>query len=447
MNDTRSIRNLSELIVPERGISYGVVQPGEICSDGVPIIRVTDVRDGRIACVNPLRVRSEIESKHARSRLRGGELLLTLVGTVGETAIVPPALIGWNTARSVGVLPICEDPGAKWVYYVLRSRDSQTRIQEWCNTTVQATLNLRDVARLPIIVLPKREREAIEAVLTVLDEKINLNRIMGETSDAMALAFFKSWFVDFDPVRAKAEGRPPVGMNDATAALFSGRFATTEFGPVPEGWAIRPLSSVCSLDKGVSYKGDLLHDSGVPMINLGCFKGDGAFDVDRVKGYRGEVRDTHWVLPGDLLLANTDMTQNRVVLGSPALVPHYKNRRFIFSHHVFAVRFLCEMSPGLPLYCFYVLRQPEFRTRAAGFATGTTVLALPRDAVLGQSIVLPPPEILECFKELVSPMLALKEKNDAESQSLARIRDQILPRLLSGELRVRDTVRCIEAVL
>lgn len=169
------------LIEPERGISYGVVQPGAAVADGVPIVRVGDVREGRIKVCAPLRVAKEVEAGYSRTRLRGGELLITVVGTVGETAIVPDSLAGWNVARAIAVLPIKPEVGARWVKRALLSPASSAQIKSRLNTTVQATLNLGDLAKLPILLPPTLERERIEAVLGALDDKIDLNHRMNET--------------------------------------------------------------------------------------------------------------------------------------------------------------------------------------------------------------------------------------------------------------------------
>src|SRR5574337_334070 len=177
---------LDSLIEPTRGISYGIVQPGTPVVDGVPIVRVSDVRDGRIAVSDPLRVAPAIEAAYSRTRLRGGELLLTLVGTVGEAAVVPESLAGWNTARAVAVIPVRKEIGSYWVQMALRAPLVREIIDSRLNTTVQATLNLRDVARLPIVLPPIREREAIAHILGTLDDKIELNRRMNETLEQMA---------------------------------------------------------------------------------------------------------------------------------------------------------------------------------------------------------------------------------------------------------------------
>ena len=210
---------LEDLIEEGRSISYGIVQPGSDEPRGVPIVRVTDVRDGRIATSSPLKVSAEVEAKYSRTRLRGGELLLTLVGTVGETAVVPASMRGWNVARAVAVVPVRKDVGAYWVHLALQSQPVREIIDSRLNTTVQATLNLADVSKLPIPLPPPGERTAIAHILGTLDHKIELNRRMSETLESSARAIFQSWFVDFDPVRAKSEGRD-TGLPKRLADLF-----------------------------------------------------------------------------------------------------------------------------------------------------------------------------------------------------------------------------------
>ena len=232
-------------LVEERGVSYGIVQPGSDTTDGVPIVRVNNIRNGRIDTTDMLKVGADIEGKFQRSRLRGGEVLLTLVGTLGEVAIVPDNLRGWNVARAVGVIPVLKDPGSLWVSICLRFTFIQHCIRTWATTTVQATFNLRDLAKLPIPIPPPNTREGIMAVIGALDDKIELNRRMNATLEAMARALFQSWFVDFEPVRAKLDGRKPLGMDEATAALFPDGFEESLLGHIPKGW------EVCSLAKKI----------------------------------------------------------------------------------------------------------------------------------------------------------------------------------------------------
>src|SRR5882672_3761222 len=241
---------LGSLVDEERGISYGIVQPGTEDHNGVPVLRVNNLKDGRILKVDVLKVSPEIEARYKRSRLRGGEVLLSLVGSLGECAVVPSALSGWNVARAVGVIPPKPGVDPKWIVFCLRSLTVQHFISNWATTTVQATFNLRDLARLPIPLPPKGEREMVTHILGSLDDKIELNRRMNETLEAMARAIFKSWFVDFDPVRAKAAGRQPFGMNADTAALFPSSFEDSLIGKIPKGWEIGPILKSARLLSG-----------------------------------------------------------------------------------------------------------------------------------------------------------------------------------------------------
>ena len=202
-------RRLGDLVT-EPGICYGIVQPGKDTDNGVPIVRVNNIRDGRINTSDVKRVLPEIANSFGRSTLRGGEVVLTLVGTLGEVAIVPEELEGWNVARAVGVIPVNGEVDNLWVSLCLRSGLIQRYIRMWATTTVQATFNLRDVTRLPIPIPPKPEREAIAEILSALDAKIELNRRMNLALEAVARAIFKSWFVDFDPVRASHPAWTPL---------------------------------------------------------------------------------------------------------------------------------------------------------------------------------------------------------------------------------------------
>ena len=245
-------------LVDSRGISYGVVQPGAGDPAGVPIARVNNIKNGRLDPEDVLRISPEIEAKYTRTRLRGGEVLLTLVGSLGECAVVSTDLVGWNVARAVGVIPVRPEYDPRWIALCLRSATLQHFMNIWATTTVQATLNLRDVAKLPVPIPPPGVRESIVEILGSLDDKIDLNRRMNETLEAMARAIFKSWFVDFDPVRAKMEGRKPAGIDAETASLFPTSFEESSHGPIPTGWRITSIVAI-SASKSLMVPARVFH--------------------------------------------------------------------------------------------------------------------------------------------------------------------------------------------
>ena len=151
---------LESCAVP-RSISYGVVQPGSPVVHGVPIIRVNNFRDMRLDLSDVMRIAPEVEAKYARTRLSGGEVLLTLVGSVGQVAEVPKHCAGFNVARAVGVVKPANGIDAKWIAISLRSPLSQQLLGSRANTTVQTTINLKDVRALPIPIPPQAERAQI----------------------------------------------------------------------------------------------------------------------------------------------------------------------------------------------------------------------------------------------------------------------------------------------
>jgi type I restriction enzyme S subunit len=307
-------------------------------------------------------------------------------------------------------------------------------------------LSVKNLASYLVTIFSLPEQKSIAHILGTLDDKIELNRKTNETLEAMAKALFKSWFVDFDPVRAKAEGRP-TGLPADISGLFPDSFEDSELGEIPSGWEMETLGEILDVDKGVSYKGDFLSDTeGLPMVNLGCFAGGGAFRAEKMKFYAGEYRERHLASAGDLLVANTDMTQNRIILGAPIIVPPWRGRdKFLFSHHTFAIRFRRSKST-FARFIYFTLLKPSFRQVAAGHATGTTVLALPKDGITDYLTVIPPAGLLNVFAAKVEALYQKCQALTEQSELLAKIRDALLPKLISGEIRIPDAERMFEEV-
>jgi type I restriction enzyme S subunit len=176
--------------------------------------------------------------------------------------------------------------------------------------------------RIPLLTPPLADQRAIAHILGTLDDKIELNRRMGETLSTMARALFKSWFIDFEPVRAKAEGRDP-GLPKPLADLFPWSLVDSELGKIPEGWVVETLADHYQAVKGVSYKGSGLGETGMPLHNLNSVYEGGGYKYEGIKYYSGEYAERHMVLPGDLIVANTEQGHDRLLIGYAALVPAF----------------------------------------------------------------------------------------------------------------------------
>lgn len=330
-----------------------------------------------------------------------------------------------------------------FVYYLFRAPQQQQYLQQNAIQTGVPHTNLSILRRTPLHIPRLPLQRAIVQVLGALDDKIELNYRVNDMLEAMARAFFKDWFVDFGPTRAKIEGRPAYLAPDIWA-LFPSKLDHQE---KPEGWRFAALGEFFKLERGLSYKGEFLTHEGIPMVNLGCFIGDGRFDAKKVKPYSGEFRERHRVKPGDMVLANTDMTQKRVVLGSPHVISVDDGDDLIFSHHVYAARPLNPEARQWTRFFYHHLLQPDFRERAEGFATGTTVLFLPSDAAEKCSFVLPSAKANDAFLAMIDPITAVCRSNARENETLVTIRDGLLPKLMSGEIRIKEAVKVIEAAL
>ena len=425
-----------EQLAQKNSVTYGVVQPGSHVGHGIPIVRVNNFKDGHIELSELMRIEPEIEIKYGRTRLQGGEVLLTLVGSVGQVAVVPEALKGFNVARAVAVIhPKEVDPN--WLAICLRSPLSQHLLSSRANTTVQTTINLKELRALPVPLAPQYEREKIIELIGSLDDRITLLRKTNATMEAIAQALFKSWFIDFDPVRAKAEGLEPEGMDAATAALFSDSFEESELGLVPKGWTTRSVYDMASYINGAAYKAfePNTERRGLPIIKIAELK---AGVTSQTAFSEVVMPDKYLIRTGDILFSwsgNPDTSIDTFVWGhAPALL----------NQHIFRV------LPHIPSERSFVLQalrnlKPVFSELARN--KQTTGLGHVTVADLKRLHVVNPPEpVIEQFNDFAETIHQMILGNEQQAQSLTQLRDTLLPRLISGQLRLSEAKVQVEAV-
>lgn len=431
--DRQGVR-LEELVDPDSPITYGVVQPGPTDPEGVQFVRGGDVVDGRILEEQLRTISKEVSEQYSRTLLRGGELLVSLVGNPGAVALVPHSLAGANIARQVGLVRLRREVDPRFVMYYLGSREGKAALGAQTMGSVQQVINLRDLRNVQIPLPGEREQRAIVAVLGGLDDKIELNRRTNQTLEAMARALFKSWFVDFDPVRAKSEGRAPAGMDPDTAALFPYRI----IGDMPEGWQRRAFGDVCTKVAtgpfGSSIKAENFVPAGVPVIR-GQNLSDGFRDDDFVylREEKADELQNANVGPGDIVFTH------RGTLGQVGLIhekPKYE--RYVVSQSQMYARVRRDALSRLVAY--YHFRAGAGMAELMGFTatTGVPAIAQPTTSLKRIGIVVPPLPVSEAFDRIVGPLIEKATATMRECETLAALRDALLPKLLSGELRVRE---------
>ncbi len=358
------------------------------------------------------------------------DIVFTAQGTVGQVGIVPK---GSNYSRYVlsqNLMKItCDKDKAVplFVFYYFRSAQGQHEILSRVNPTgvpcISQPLTSLKSFRIPLPTL--EDQQSIARILGTLDDKIELNRRMNETLEAMARALFKSWFVDFDPVRAKAEQRQPAGMDAETAALFPSSFEASPLGQIPKGWRANTLAEIVEINSWTLNKRDELER--VEYIEISeVMRGDVLNVQEFVRGQepsRARRRLRH----GDTIISTVRPDRGAYFL---CLNP---------SPHLIASTGFAVLTPIKAPWSFVysAATQPEIFPYLGRLADGGAYPAISPEAICKWEIAVPcESQILAKYQELCASLFELSVANRVNSRTLAALRDALLPKLLSGEIRV-----------
>ncbi|MFH1044152.1 MAG: restriction endonuclease subunit S [Pseudomonadota bacterium] len=341
---------------------------------------------------------------------------ITSLGILANEAATNQACCAMLADRAV-----CEP---RFLFYVLRfHRDDFIRL---ASGGAQRNLSGKLIRRFALNVPPLPEQRTIAHILGTLDDKIELNRRMNETLEALARALFKSWFVDFDPVRAKAEGRDH-GLPKSIANIFPNSFEDSELGKIPKGWKPSRVGKHFSLTMGQSPPGSTYNESG---DGLPFFQGRTDF------GFRFPSRRVFCTAPTRLAKVGDTLVSVRAPVG-------YVNiaiEACAVGRGVAAVRH----HSGSRSFTYHAMHNlGEHFGKFEG--EGTVFGSINKADFERLPFVAPPKAVLDCFEHLASPIDDRVESNEVESRTLTALRDSLLPKLISGELRVKDVKRQVEA--
>ena len=423
------LRNISEAIVD----CEHKTAPTETV--GIASIRTTDIKNGRIDLQNANKVSEETYREWTkRMEPRPGDLILSREAPVGEIGIVPKGAKVCLGQRTVLIRPDCEKIVPHYLLYLLLTREMKHEMTCRAEGSIVPHLNMSDIRDLEIPALPPLDEQSyIAHVLGTLDEKIELNRQMNETLEAIAGTIFKSWFVDFDPVRAKMEGRLPIGMDAATATLFPSTFQDSPLGEIPEGWEVVSLPEAIEVNpRRVLKKGTTapyLHMQNLPTQGL---RPDNWIHREFNSGKK--------FINGDTLLARiTPCIEN----GKTGFVDFLAEGEVGWGSTEYIV---FRPKPPLPVeFGYYLARSNDLRTFAIHNMTGTTGRQrVPASCFDYYQFPVPTTPIAQQFSEIVQPFMEKIRVNSEQSRTLSQIRETLLPKLLSGEIRVTDVDKRLE---
>ena len=383
---------------------------------GYFFLSVKDIKENRLNYSQARQItKIDFEDTDRRTNLQPGDILFTNTGTIGRMAIAPDHELTRRTTfqKSVAILkPKREVVEPRYLFYLLKAENR--RLSAYADGTTQKNLLLRDFRSFEVGSLPPlSEQNQITSVLGTLDDKIDLNRKTNETLEGIAKALFKSWFVDFDPVRAKAEGRA-TGLTNEMTDLFPDSFEESELGDIPSGWSIKKIGDVVArLPVGQKFDKKTVSQKGmVPVLDQSS---------DGIIGFHDQA---------------------------PGVLASESDPLFTFANHTCAMRFMMES--------FSVI-QNVFPLKGKDISTDWLYQAMLGKQVITEykghypdlvdrEIVVPSRGLDLVFGDVFRSFARSQLANKKQSLTLERLRDALLPRLISGELSVPDAEKMLDEV-
>ncbi|MCX8009554.1 MAG: restriction endonuclease subunit S, partial [Ignavibacteria bacterium] len=385
----------------------------------IEYIEIDDVENGRILRKNEISL--DKAPTRARRIVRNNDILISSVRPkLKHFTFIKNAKP--NTVASTGFVVITAygiDP--RYLYYYLTSRPFTEYLNQIAETHTSAYPSFTPdvIENAELLVPPTPEDEWIGNILGSLDDKIELNYEMNKTLEAIAQAIFKNWFVDFEPFKDQL--------------VYSEELDKE----IPEGWEVVTIGDVVDLKKGLSYSSsDLTDKSDVGLVNLGCILPGGGFR-NEIKPYSGEFEKDHILQTGDIVVAITDLTRNREVIGMPARIYPVKDFRLLIASLDLVILNPKDEDNLERSFLYYLLLTRDYWGYVNGCADGTTVLHLKPEDILNYKFVLPQEEWQNKFAKIADSIFELKIQKFKENEILSSIRDTLLPKLLSGEIRVK----------
>jgi type I restriction enzyme S subunit len=415
-------------------VAYGYTESASDKKVGPRFLRITDIQNG-VVDWHTVPYCPISDSDHRKYRLHSGDIVVARTGnSTGENylyrgtedAVYASYLIRFRVNQRTA------DPAFVW--YNMRTQRWQNFINSSKTGSAQAGANAKVLGLFPLYLPPLAEQKAIAAVLGALDDKIELNRRMNATLEAMARALFQSWFVDFDPVRAKLDGRQPPALDTATADLFPAAFQDSELGPIPKGWSAARVGEVSSRIAMGPFGSRITRDNfvpnGVPVVRGGNLT-DGFVDDDFVFLTEGKAEELKASVARPLDIVFT----HRGTLGQVGIIPiGARYPRYIVSQSQMLFSVDREKLSPWAAYLFFRSPQGEAALLANTSTTGVPAISRPTTSLKAIQMVVPSRAVSKRFDEVIEPLFLQREQLAHQSRTLATLRDTLLPKLLGGEL-------------
>jgi type I restriction enzyme S subunit len=382
---------------------------------GIPLITAKVVKGGRIESPNEFIAPDDFAAWMTRGLPKVGDIVMTTeapLGEVGQILKLPVAL----AQRIVTLRGKSGVLHNDYLLYALQSEPVQAQLRGRASGTTVVGIKQSELRKVKLSLPCFDAQIEVAGVLRSLDNRIDLLRQTNATLESIAQALFKSWFIDFDPVRAKAEGREPEGMDAATAALFPTEFEESALGLIPKGWRVVSLKDCVQIRDGKPW----LLENRTESSDVAVF------------GANGQVG-----------FACSSLSQGRVLfvgkIGSCGALNSF-NGRWWATNNVFYIS--KEFNPNLE-WCRHTIEGIDFK----GYIGGSSNPYMPLKNFGHHPVVLPSIEVRQAFEKTVQPFRERIEQNLKDASLVSDLRDTLLPRLISGKLRLPEAQEHVEEAL
>jgi type I restriction enzyme S subunit len=424
-----------EIIDGDRGKNYP--KQGEFASSGQCLfLNAGNVTTGGFNFSDCAFISAEKDAALHKGKLRRYDIVLTTRGTVGNVAYFDNSIPYDHIRINSGMVIFrarAQELRPRFLYLFLRSSLFREQVESLRTGSAQPQLPIKDINRVEFPIPPLDDQDAIAHILGALDDKILLNQRMNETLEAMARALFKSWFVDFDPIRAKAESRDP-GLPKPLASLFPDSFEESEMGDIPKGWRIRPFAETVEIFGGGTPKTAKPEywNGDIPWFSVVDAPRDAdvwVVDSEKKITQAGVESSSTKVLPEGTTIITARGTVGRIALVG---VPMAMNQS------CYGLRGKIRAKGS---FTYFMTRKIVSALKQS--AHGSVFDTITRDSLAGVSVVEPPDALIELFEQRVDSTLERIRACLLESRTLASLRDALLPKLISGDLQLPDVRRIV----
>jgi type I restriction enzyme S subunit len=417
-----NVKKLGDFMRLDSGFPF---KSSEWVESGIPVIKIRNVQDGFVDLSNCSFV-DEITANKAKEWYgQIGNTLIALTGAgVGEIGRIQDNQTGLINQRVGWVRPkITEDED--YIYYLLRFLKNQ--IIELASGSAQPNVSPREILNIPFQVPDKLERIAIGSLLATLDKKLELNKGLSKSLEDIAQTIFKSWFIDFDPVKAKMNGEKPLGMDDETVSLFPDSFEESELGLIPKGWEVKSIGNLCETLLGgtPSRTKDDYWNGDIPWINSGKINDFRVLTASEYITKRGLDKSATKLLPsGTTVIAITGATLGQF---SRLEIEACANQSVIG---------IIDSPLASNEFIYMQIKNGIHRLISA--QTGGAQQHINKEDVNNFNIIYPNQALVSKFTSEVSAIFLQIGVLLKQSMTIVSIRDSLLPRLISGELEIPE---------